>query len=201
MKYLKWLWDNHFEMVMAILAAIAVFAGVIVSVIECSAAEKKREEAVNTYLAQSVDVLAVQSEPIPPEKTRDYFNVQLDHNVQDRIFDKCEKYDISPAIIIAMIKQESNYNTYCLGDDGRAAGLMQIQAKWHLKRMINLNCTDLFNPCQNVTVGVDILAELLDRYDGDMAKALTAYNRGSYSGTITQYARSIMETAQTLTTE
>lgn len=201
MKYIKWLWNNHFYMIMAILATIALFVGVIVSVIECNIADKKREEAVNSYLAQGVVYAAETDKPTIQKETRKYFDVPLSEEVQDRIFAECEKYDISPAIIIAMIDRESKFDIYALGDDGRSAGLMQIQAKWHLKRMIALDCTDLFNPCQNVTVGVDILAELLDRYNGDTAKALTAYNRGSYRGTITQYARNIMETAQTLTTE
>jgi soluble lytic murein transglycosylase-like protein len=49
-----------------------------------------------------------------------------------------------------------------------------------------------------VLVGVDFLAELLDRYDGNMAKALVAYNRGHYAGTITQYARDVLAKAEEL---
>lgn len=128
------------------------------------------------------------------EEARTYYDVPLTEDVQDRIFDECEKYGISPEIVIAMIERESNYNTYCIGDDGRAAGLMQVQAKWHLERMIALDCTDLFDPCENVTVGIDYLHEQLVRY-GDIEKALTAYNSGNYSGTITEYATDVLARA------
>ena len=137
-------------------------------------------------------VLAPEPEPAPPERT--YYDVPLDRDLQDYIFYLGETYNIQPAVIVAMIHRESNFNQYCIGDDGRSAGLMQIQAKWHIERMINLNCTDLFNPYQNITVGVNYLAELRDQY-GDIAPALTAYNQGSYKGTITDYATSILRKA------
>lgn len=130
-----------------------------------------------------------------PQETRTYFDVPLSKEVQDHIFTECDKYGISPAVVVAMIERESNFNTYCIGDDGRSAGLMQIQAKWHIERMIALNATDLYDPCENITVGVHYLAEQLDIYLGDMEKALTAYNRGSYSGTVTRYAKEVMERA------
>ena len=154
----------------------------------------------------AVDVIAVCEvktvEPIvgteKPAEKRTYFDVPLSHDVQDHIFAECEKHDVSPAIIIAMIERESNFNVYALGDDGRSAGLMQIQAKWNLQRMIELNSTDLFDPYKNITVGVDILSGHRDRYDGDIAKALVAYNQGSYKGTITNYAKGILNKAAEL---
>lgn len=41
-------------------------------------------------------------------------------------------------------------------------GYMQIAQKWHKERMQRLNCTDLTNPYQNVTVGIDYLKEIQD---------------------------------------
>lgn len=55
---------------------------------------------------------------------------------------------------------------------------MQIVPKWHEDRMERLNCQNLLDPYQNVHVGVDYLAELLDRYGGSYEKALTAYQYG-----------------------
>jgi soluble lytic murein transglycosylase-like protein len=161
------------------------------------------DAGVLTVYAEEVDPTTT-TVPVPvptsaPVQTRKYFDVPLSHDVQDHIFTECEKYDISPAVIVAMIDHESDFDTYNLGDDGRAAGLMQIQAKWHLKRMIKLDCTDLFDPYQNITVGVNYLAELLDKYDGDIAKALVAYNQGSYKGTITNYAKEILNNATEVT--
>ena len=36
----------------------------------------------------------------------------------------------------------------------------------------------LFDPAQNIRVGVRLLSELLDQYDGDVISALVAYNAG-----------------------
>lgn len=125
-------------------------------------------------------------------ETISYYNVNLSIEVQDVIFAECEKYGINPAIVVAMIERESQFDRYAMGDDGRSFGLMQVQPKWHLKKMIELNCTDLFEPIKNVTVGINHLADLQNTY-GDITKALVAYNAGSYTGTITNYAREIME--------
>lgn len=193
MKYIKWLWNNHFEIVMAILAAVAFIVGMIVAAITIDDLEDQHEAAVS---AGVFSIQAEAAELVAEEEARKHFDVPLSEEVQDRIFDECEKRGISPAVVVAMIERESKYNTYALGDDGRSFGLMQIMAKWHIERMISLNSTDLFDPCQNVTVGIDILAEQMERYDGDIAKALTAYNRGHYSGTITEYAISVLEQAK-----
>ena len=74
---------------------------------------------------------------------------------------------------------------------------MQIQPRWHYKRMLNLGCTNLLDPYQNVTVGIDILAGAIWQY-GDVAQGLVAYNQGSYKGTITNYAQSVLETADNM---
>lgn len=122
------------------------------------------------------------------------YNVNLSVEVQECIITECEKYGINPKIIIAMIEKESGFDRYAIGDDGRSFGLMQVQPKNHLQRMIDLDCTDLFDPIKNVKVGINYLAECYNRY-GSIDKALVAYNSGSYNGTITYYATSVMARA------
>lgn len=204
MKYLKWLFLNHFEIVLAVAATIAFAVGVIIAAVTYP---PKTEPKTKTDVETAVLTVHIEEPqpdtPCPPPEpapTRNYFDVPLTHAVQDHIFTECEKRGISPTVIIAMIEQESDFDTYKLGDDGHSAGLMQIQAKWHLSRMIALDCTDLFDPYQNITVGIDYLAELLYRYDGDIAKALVAYNQGSFKGTITNYAKEILNNAKEVET-
>ena len=127
-----------------------------------------------------------------------YSNIPLDKELQDYIIKQSHANGIKPQIVMAMIDRESDYNIACMGDGGDSCGLMQIQPKWHSKRMEKLGCTDLLDPYQNVTVGIDYLAELLDRYDGDMAKALVAYNQGHYKSTITAYAKGVLAMAEEL---
>lgn len=106
-----------------------------------------------------------------------YFDVPLSEDLQDHIFSECEKYGVDPAIIIAMIERESTFRESVVGDNGNSFGLMQIQPRWHKARMERLNCDNLLDPYQNVTVGVDLLAELIDTGRG-LDWALMAYNGG-----------------------
>lgn len=107
-----------------------------------------------------------------------YFDVPLDVEVQDHIFKVCEEYGVKPEIVVAIIDRESKFKASSVGDNGSSYGLMQIRPKYHTPRMNELNCTDLLNPKQNITVGVDYLAELLENNNGDIEKALISYNAG-----------------------
>lgn len=133
-----------------------------------------------------------------------YFDVPLSEDLQDHIFKECEKHGIDPAIIVSMIKRESNYRAKVTGDSGQSYGLMQIQLKWHRDRMGKLGVTDLLDPYQNVTVGIDYLAELIDRGKG-VEWALMAYNGGpSYAnrkvaaGVVSDYAKGVLKFANSL---
>lgn len=89
----------------------------------------------------------------------------------------CKNYDVSYALIIAMIEHESGYMQDAIGDSGRSKGYMQIYEKYHADRMEKLGCDDILNPYQNILVGVDYIAELIDKY-GTEQDALAAYNYG-----------------------
>ena len=195
MKYIKWLWENRFELIMAIMAAVALVIGIIAAAIACDSLEEQNKEAVAAGVFTVCKAEEVPEVEAPAEEKRTYFDVPLSTEVQDHIFKASEYYGIDPAIIVAMCYRESTYNASLIGDNGNSYGIMQIQPRWHYKRMADLGCTDLLDPCQNITVGVDYLAELLEKY-GSIDKALTAYNRGSYNGTITAYAKAVMETAR-----
>lgn len=106
-----------------------------------------------------------------------YFDVPLEEDVQNHIFTVCEEYGIKPEIVVAIIDRESKFKASSIGDNGSSYGLMQVRPRYHSDRMKKLKCTDLLNPKQNITVGVDYLAELI-KNNGDIEKALIAYNAG-----------------------
>ena len=196
---MKRILKRYFIAITIILPIIAFATGAAFARTQ-SVKDEQRLAAVDAYML----TVATEAEPLvtdpeqPTEPVVTYHDIPLSHDVQDHIFAECEKHNIEPAIVVAMIYRESKFDTYALGDDGRSVGLMQIQAKWHLQRMIDLNCTDLFDPAQNVTVGIDFLAELYNKYGCDYGKALTAYNRGSYQGTVTDYAKEILNNAESV---
>ena len=69
-------------------------------------------------------------------KTRTYYDVPLDRDLQDHIIDTCEEYGIDPAIVIAMIRKESQFTPGAVGDGGNSLGLMQIQPRYHSAMML-----------------------------------------------------------------
>lgn len=123
------------------------------------------------------------------------YSCALDPDLQAFVVQECRDYGIPPEVVFAMIETESGCNPAAIGDNGNSYGLMQVQARWHYERMISIGCTDLLDPEQNIIVGVNILVEQLNRYDGDIAAALTAYNQGSYNGIVSDYAQIVLEKA------
>ena len=175
------------------LLVLAVCIALLV-VLACAVSAKSEQP---TKEAKKTETAVTEKTEIPT-KTRTYFDVPLSETVQDCIFDECEKHGINPAIVVALIERESNFENYCVGDDGRSAGLMQVQTKWHLQRMIELECTDLFDPCKNVTVGINYLAELKEQ-NANIFWVLMAYNGGvgyadkqMQSGNTSSFATSIL---------
>lgn len=161
------------------------------------------EEVLEQVVVESFTAEIPFEEPCTDDGTL-YFDVPLEHKLQDYIFALCEEKSIDPAIIIAMIDKESKFDIDIIGDKGKSYGLMQIQPRWHKERMEELGVTDLLDPYQNVTVGIDILAELLESGES-LEWALMAYNGGhSYAnrleseGRLSTYASTVIENASEL---
>lgn len=134
------------------------------------------EEVAETFEVIEEEIIFDVAEPVK------YFDVPLSTELQDHIFALCEEHNIAPGIIIAMIERESNYKADAIGDSGASLGLMQVQEKWNRERMDRLGCHDLLNPFQNVTVGIDLVAELKGK-NADLYWVLMSYNGGEAYGT------------------
>ena len=83
------------------------------------------------------------------------------------------KHNVDPALVSAVISTESNWNTSAISRRG-AQGLMQLIPE----TAQHLGVFNPFDPTQNVEAGVTYLSSLLERYNGDLPKALAAYNAG-----------------------
>ena len=141
-------------------------------------------DAITNNVAVKRDSVVVYQEegrPIPVkyvEPEIDIYPVNLDADLQRYIIETCEEYTINPSIIIAMCFYESSFNADAIGDNGAGMGLMGINPRWCWPEMEKLNCPDMRDPYQNVTVGIDIFAQKLAKYDGDIEMALMSYNAG-----------------------
>ena len=121
------------------------------------------------------------------------YPVPLDDDLQKYIIRLCTEYEISPAVVFAVIGTESNFQSDAIGDHGNAFGLMQIYRSVNEERMDRLGCTDLLNPYHNVLVGIDILAEHLNKGNG-IEWALSKYV--GMGGEECEYAEKVMRLAE-----
>jgi soluble lytic murein transglycosylase-like protein len=80
---------------------------------------------------------------------------------------------IEPKLIHAVMEQESGLRPCAVSPKG-AQGLMQLMPD----TASDLAVSDPFDPAQNVRGGAKYLRQLLDKYKGDVAQALAAYNAG-----------------------
>jgi len=80
---------------------------------------------------------------------------------------------IEPKLIRAVMEQESGLRPCAVSSKG-AQGLMQLMPD----TAADLDVSDPFDPAQNVQGGAKYLKQLLDKYKGDVAQALAAYNAG-----------------------
>ena len=116
-----------------------------------------------------------EAEPVPEVV---YYDVPLDHDLQDFIRARCGEYGVEMELILAMIETESSFraDAYSKTND---VGLMQINKCNHEWLREELGITDFTDPRQNVLAGVHIIAGHLDKTDGDKHLALMRYNCGA----------------------
>lgn len=139
-------------------------------------------------IATAIDNPEVYEKPLPEPVPV----AQLEIN--DHIDKMAKRYGLNPDVIKALIEEESGWCESAEGDNGNSVGLMQIQEHWHKDRMKRLGVNDLYDSEQNITVGCDILSELLNKY-GNYEDALSVYNSGNiHDGK--QYAERILNAAK-----
>jgi soluble lytic murein transglycosylase len=100
---------------------------------------------------------------------------------EDIIRQQAEEKSVDAALIAAVIYTESKFDDRT--SSAGARGLMQItpQAAADIERHsggTTFELGDLGDPEINIRYGTFLLRELLERYDGDVAAALAAYNAG-----------------------
>ena len=109
---------------------------------------------------------------------RDFFVAEIPYG--KLIHEKAKKYDVDPALVAAVIEQESRFRRRATSPVG-ARGLMQLMprtGRW-------MGARDLYDPEQNIDAGVKYIKYLDKRFKGNLKKTIAAYNAGE--GNVRRY--------------
>jgi soluble lytic murein transglycosylase-like protein len=85
----------------------------------------------------------------------------------------CKKYKLDPKLVEILISVESGFRYDAISPRG-AIGLMQVLPITALE----MGISNPFDPIENMQAGCRYLHLMIDRYQGDLALALAAYNAG-----------------------
>ncbi|MGQ9629609.1 MAG: lytic transglycosylase domain-containing protein [bacterium] len=131
------------------------------------AAEKAQARGAE---AASVDV---EQKPEEPEWQEVSTYTPRTLGITDYINIYSQKYNIPPRLVDAIIRAESGYNPYAKSPRG-ALGLMQLMPD----TADEMGVEDPFDVEQNIEGGTRYLRRMIDRFNGNLHKALAAYNAG-----------------------
>ncbi len=181
--------------IMVFFAAIIVFiAGIPLT--GCNADTVDEPVSGNDF--DEIEMTVIDDEELTLRVT---YDIPLEQDVQNHVVELCEIYGIDPALVFAIIEQESQYDTYAVNDDEGCLGLMQIKTC----NLIPYGLDKPFDPIENTRVGIQILAERL-REHGNIEKALMAYHCGENDAsqlwekgiTSDGYTKSVLDKRQTI---
>ena len=135
---------------------------------------------------------ATESSKNPVSKRRSLGQLKVDRRpealaVRQAIYKEAARYNIDPNLVVAIVWQESRFRSDAVSEKN-ARGLMQLMpetaAKFHVRNP--------HDPQQSIQGGVAYLVWLLDRFNGNVALALAAYNAGPGSVEAYLYGRRVI---------
>jgi soluble lytic murein transglycosylase-like protein len=94
----------------------------------------------------------------------------------DLIYKAARRHAVNPHVVAAVIEAESDFQPKAKSRAG-ACGLMQLLPET-ARRFGLMHKRDLFNPAKNIEAGVRYLGWLTERFGGDLARVVAAYNAG-----------------------
>lgn len=88
-----------------------------------------------------------------------------------------QRYYMPLSLLLAVARGESNFSVRAVSS-ANAIGIMQILWPGTARHLGISRRSDLFDPCVNIDAGARYLKEMINRYDGNVHRALGAYNYG-----------------------
>jgi soluble lytic murein transglycosylase-like protein len=110
---------------------------------------------------------------VPDEVIEEVVAAPIGSDIHQLAADAARRHGLDPDLVLAVVSVESAFRPAAVSPKG-AQGLMQLMpgtAK-------DLGVVDPFDPAANLDGGARYLSTLIARYNGDVTKALAAYNAG-----------------------
>jgi soluble lytic murein transglycosylase-like protein len=132
------------------------------SLVQSAIAGQGLDPAANAALPDAGPALPVAARAmVPPAQIENLVNTNA------------STWNVDPALVKAIIANESGFNANATSNVG-AQGLMQLMPG----TANGLGVTNAYDPAQNVWGGTKYIKGLLDRFGGDVRRAVAAYNAG-----------------------
>lgn len=100
-------------------------------------------------------------------------SLQTQQQIIDEIRRQATAAGVNPALAVAVAEHESGFQPDARGAAGEI-GLFQLMPS----TAAGLGVSDPWNPAQNIAGGIKYLNRMMERYAGDVTRALAAYNAG-----------------------
>lgn len=151
-------------------------------------------EPLNVDVEKVFKLSLVQEDPLEQEKITEalieqgYYrtDVPLSYELQDILHCTCDKYDVDYELALGLIQSESNFDVVNDSETNICYGLMALSKKYFPKDL---------TPAENIEAGIKCFSEKIEKYNGDIEAALTAYNVGHDNGS-RHYAKRALEFAK-----
>lgn len=135
------------------------------------------------------------------------------NNIALVIYMAATSYQVDPTVLYSLCNVESNLNPAAVnkhdgGPGQHSLGLCQV--KYTTARLMGMpadrNCVNshklrrcsLMQPEINATYAAAYLRYQLDRYRGNIRKAISAYNAGTYTRRNSKYVRKVLSPSRTV---
>ncbi len=129
------------------------------------------------------------------EKTCHGYQLAYQRPFEEHVLAAADKYELDSHLIWAVMREESHFRPYAVSWVG-ARGLMQVMPATGQdiaqQKNMDIEDKDLTDLEINIDFGAYYLRQMLNMFDGDVDKALAAYNGGS--GNVRRWSRSPLGT-------